>query len=84
MKVFDCQEMPNNIKTAFFSFYEDPSIQNDVYVSWTVQEDDINYNDDNEFAIKRRLIDDYLIENGADQRKDSEYNGETVLINHWW
>jgi len=82
MKVFDCQSgMSDEVKKAFFSFYE---CGNDVYVTWTVQEDDTEYDGDDEFAVNRRLVDAWLMENGAEGRAEDKYNGETVLINHWW
>jgi hypothetical protein len=84
MKVFDSQwnpGMPDDVKAAFFSFYE---CGNDVLVYWTVQEDDSSYDSDDEFSIKRRLVDNWLIKNGAEPRQEGKYNGETVLIKHWW
>lgn len=89
MKVFDCWSepgMPDNVRSAFFDLHKDPPIGNDVYVEWTVEWDDTGYNSDNEFATKRRLVDQWLIENGAHGRDLSQdkYNGETVIIKHWW
>lgn len=87
MKVFDCQwgpGMPEDVKDAFFDLHRDPSVGNDVFVEWTVHEDDADYDDDNEWAARRRLVDSWLIANGAKDRLESEYNGETVLIKHWW
>lgn len=87
VKVFDCQwdpGMPDDVKEAFFDFHRDPFVGNDVYVDWTVHEDDTGYDDDNEWAIKRRLVDSWLLANGAEGRKEGEYHGETVLIKHWW
>lgn len=84
MKVFDCQwnpGMPEDVRAAFFSFYE---CGNDAYVTWTVQEGDTEYDSDTESSVNRRLVDKWLIENGAEPRQDGKFNGETVLINHWW
>ena len=82
MKVFDCQwdpGMPEDVKKAFFSFYE---CGNDTYVEWIVHEDDSTYVE--EENLSRRLVDAWLIANGAEDRKEGKYNGETVLIKHWW
>lgn len=82
MKVFDCQwdpGMPEDVKEAFFEFYE---CGNDAYVTWTVQEDSIESN--SEWAAKKSLVDNWLITNGAEPRQEGTYNGETVLIKHWW
>ena len=85
MKVFNCQwdpGMPDDVKDAFFSFYE---CGNDVYVTWTVQDDDTGYDDNDPRSVSRRLVDDWLIDNGAVGRTpESPYHGETVLIKHWW
>ena len=87
MKVFDSQwgpGMPENIKEAFFDIYRDRHTGNDVFVKWIVHEDDTEYDDDSEWNAKRRLVDSWLIANGAGDRKEGAYNGETVLIKHWW
>jgi hypothetical protein len=73
--------MPEDIQNAFFSSCE---CGNDTYVKWIVQEDDSSYDDDSETSIKRRLVDKWLIENGADPRQEGKFNGENVLIKHWW
>jgi len=88
MKVFDSQwdpGMPKDVKNAFFDLHRDMGVGNDTFVDWTVQWDDSDYDADNEWAAKRRLVDDWLIANGAVGRtKESPYEGETVLIKHWW
>lgn len=87
MKVFDCQwdpGMPEDVKRAFFDLHSDPRVGNDVFVEWTVHWDDTGYDDDDEWASKRRLVDAWLIANGAADRAEGKYNGETVLIKHWW
>jgi len=90
MKVFDCQwdpGMPEDVRRVFFKLTE---VGNDVYVSWTVQEDgscdDIDGDDDfAEYVKNRKIVDTWLIENGAERRSEkSPYNGETVIIKHWW
>jgi hypothetical protein len=86
MKVFDCQwdpGMPKDVKKAFFEITE---TGNDVYVSWTVQADGSYSDDDTDEITKNlKLVDNWLIENGAEGRSEqSPYDGETVLIKHWW
>lgn len=83
MKVFDCQwdpGMPEDVKEAFFSFYE---CGNDVWVKWTIQ-DEIFKDENSEWALKKKKVDAWLIKNGAEPAKDENSKGETVLIKHWW
>jgi hypothetical protein len=89
MKVFDCQwnepKMPEDVKRAFFDLHREDGVGNDVYVEWEVQWDDVDYDSDDEFAVKRRLLDNWLLEHGAMGRQlNGGYHGETVLIKHWW
>lgn len=81
MKVFDCQYdpgMPDDVKMAFFSFYE---CGNDTYVEWTVQSVAPDADVD---RAQRKAIDDWLIDHGALGSRDDDHEGETVLIKHWW
>lgn len=91
MKVFDCQwdpGMPEDVKKAFFDFAEwgHPTAHNDVYIKWTVERDYDQYdNPEDEQGQNLRLVDKWLMENGAQGRSELEkYEGETVLIKHWW
>lgn len=96
MKVFDCQwdpGMPDDVKEAFFSFYRDSNVYNDVFVEWTIQDErfstkekpDRNLHDENsEHALNKKKVDAWLIEHGAKAAKDDDSEGETVLIKHWW
>ena len=34
MKVFDCQDMPDDVRKAFFNYYKGTGVGNDVYVLW--------------------------------------------------
>jgi hypothetical protein len=85
MKVFDCQwdpGMPDDVKEAFFSFFE---CGNDVIVSWTVHDERFSPEDENtEWFIKKKKVNDWLVEHGAKPAKDEDSEGETVLIKHWW
>lgn len=67
-KVFDCQNMPENIKDAFFNTC-DNQYGNDCYVDWYF---DIGPRDDG-----KNIVSKWLLENGA-------ILGDKVLINHWW
>lgn len=55
MKVFDCQDMPNDIKKIFFELYTDRG--NDVYIKHAL-------GDDNSYEEYKR-VDGWLIENKA-------------------
>jgi hypothetical protein len=87
MKVFDCQTgMPKDVKEAFFDLHADPAVGNDVFVQWTVEWDEEDYDADDEWSAKIRLVDKWLMANGARGRniENHEYEGELVLIKHWW
>lgn len=73
MKVFDCQDMPRDLRREFFRLWD--SKGNDVFVEWTLGDSD----DD----VSKR-IDEWLIANGAESAKDESSEGETVLIKYWW
>jgi len=75
MKVFNCQNMPNKVKEAFFKASEDTG--NDCYIKWYIK----GNSDRSEYQI---LVDDWLIANGAEDAPDEETSGEEVLIQHWW
>lgn len=83
MKVFDCQDMPEDAKEAFFdieSFNDGRS--NDSYVCWTIGELAYGWKDEKTDEEKKhcqniQLVDVWLLEHGA---KDHE----EVLVKHWW
>lgn len=76
MKVFDCQDMPENLREKFFEFYSDYGKSNDSCVTW-----EIGSNSEPEETEK--LIDMWLVLNGAD-RATEDNCGEEVLIRYWW
>jgi len=78
MKVFDCQDMPQDIRDLFYSFYE---CGNDVWVSWGIAD---SVDDGSEAAKQRKKIDDWFVANGADPAPDENSSGETILVNYWW
>jgi hypothetical protein len=70
MKVFDCQEMPDDIRKMFF----DVSVAlNDSYVEYLIE--DPRW--ESEWSASYIAINNWLIANGA------ELN-EKVIISHWW
>jgi len=86
MKVFDSQwdpGMPKDVKKAFFDHFRDTGTGNDVYVTWAIQ-DEVFKDENSEWALNKKKVDDWLIANGADAAKDDKSEGETVLIKHWW
>lgn len=86
MKVFDCQwdpGMPEDVKEAFFKIFDRTS--NDVFVEWQIANEKFSAADENsEWAQRKKLLDTWLITNGADGPKNDDSSGETVLIKHWW
>lgn len=79
MKVYCSQwgepPMPEDVKRAFFELHSDPNPGNDVFVQYSVA--DCAYEEGNEWSALYKLLDDWLLANGA-------VVGETVLIKHWW
>lgn len=78
-KVFDCQDMPPDVRTYFFELHE---ASNDTYVSHEVFAPTfLDEADDGTEQIlpceDYSIVDAWLLENGA-------FVGEYVLINHWW
>jgi hypothetical protein len=76
MKVFDCQDMPENIRQMFFELCESG---NDCYVDWT-----INGTTDEYITDEEKAIDAWLISNGANGAPSEDDSGEDILIRHWW
>ena len=89
-KVFDCQEMPENIRKIFFDRYGRSA--NDVFVSvWVLEagkpeSEDTGTEIIGEYMtslgryIKNRgdyPVQDWLFDNGANE-------SEEVLVRHWW
>jgi len=72
-KVFDCTDMPDKVRNAFYARASERGAGNDCYVDWDVN--DSGYGDEEDAQIL--LIDDWLIENGA-------LVAEQVIIKHWW
>lgn len=79
MKVFDCQHgMPNDVKTALFNIFD--CAGNDVYVDYTIADSIWEEDEGHDY----KLLDKWLIENGAEGPANDKSEGETVLIKHWW
>lgn len=57
MKVFDCQDMPDNVRKLLYDMYDNG---NDTYVSHIMGESDEKY----------MLVDKWLIENGAEPKSE--------------
>ncbi len=86
MKVFDCQwnpGMPKDVKKAFFDVCKSRNYGNDVWISWTINDEAFD-DEDSEWAKNKRKVDSWLIENGAEPAINKNTEGETVLIKHWW
>ena len=78
MKVFNCQDMPEEIKRIFFEL--NLGTGNDCYVQWNPElhmeaEDEFGIED--EIVKKYKIVQKWLIDNGSAE-------DEEVLINHWW
>lgn len=87
MKVFDCQDMPDDIMKIFFDQNE---CGNDCLVYYTVnwlrqaEQEDVEMGLTYELSeeekleeLKAKMLDDWFIENGA-------LNDERIVVSHWW
>lgn len=78
-KVFNCQDMPEDIKDMFFERNSDPSHGNDCYVDWYIKGTKEEY-----MSPEEKAIDAWLIANGANDAPSENDSGEEVIISHWW
>lgn len=72
LKIFDCQDMPKEVKQHFFEIYRYSGVGNYCYVDYNVA--DSIWGEDEGYSYK--LVDEWLIENGAEKT-------ESVIIKHW-
>lgn len=73
LKVFDCYNMPSDLRDRFFDVHD--WLSHDSFVFWTVKEN--VYDDDNDFD---HLMDEWLVSSGAEGPKEEGKSGERVLI----
>lgn len=71
-KLYDCQQMPEEIKQEFFLMTEDYSPN--VYVGWDVLPASTG---DRDIDTATHRVNRWLRQHGANE-------GEAVLIKHWW
>jgi hypothetical protein len=79
IKIFDCHDMPQKVLVAFRDFCNQP----EKYTDWNI------WNKRNDFSrtkpiLSKLVVDDWLVENGAEYPKDDCAFGEAVLIRWWW
>ena len=77
MKVFDCENMPRDIASIFRSIVD---AERGCYIKWTIGrfKPDWRYEGGKNYTI----VDNWLIENGADPIITDIYDGEEVLIKY--
>ncbi len=78
MKVFDCQDMPDDVRESFFDYCASGnSLGNDCYVDWysgdIVEEDE----EQNPYSRNFSKVVTWLVSQGATV-------DEHVIIKHWW
>lgn len=80
LKVFNCQQMPGDIRDIYFEEANDPeSHGNDCYIDWYIE-----HPSDPHISENKKIINQWLVDNGADAALDENSSGEKVLIRHWW
>ena len=79
MKVFDCQDqMDDDVKKALFRIYDHTG--NDCFIDYTIADSVWEEDEGHDY----KLLDKWLIENGAEGPREDGEVGETVLIKFWW
>lgn len=71
MKVFDCQQMPQEVRDALFKV---SNVGNDCAIEWYLDKDDEDY----ELLEETKVVQNWLLQNGA------SYEDDSVMIKHWW
>ncbi len=79
MKVFDCQDMPEDLRRKFMDMWE---YGNNSFVRWTIA--DSIYDEEDEGCRDTKEVDDWLITNGATPAPGEHQSGEEVIILYWW
>lgn len=78
VKMLDCQDMPDDVRSAFMECYE--CVGNDCIVTWQgwdADETDSGWDPDDEDAKRMRFVNAWLKEQGIQ-------HGEKIVIKHWW
>jgi hypothetical protein len=70
-KVFDCNQMPRDVRSIFIEWTE--GISNDVYVAWDIKDGFI----DEDQKEKYNKVSQWLRDNGATEE-------DTIIVSHWW
>jgi hypothetical protein len=70
-KVFDCQNMPEDIKQLFFDLGADMCLSNGSCYEW-------HFEKNSDLTTESKQIQDWLLNNGA------ELKDKSVLIRYWW
>jgi hypothetical protein len=85
MKVFDCQDMSDDVKSKYFRHYRIAGIEtyNGSYLGWDIA-DEVFDDESSEWAVCKKAVDAWLITNGANAPKFEDDAGEEVLIRYWW
>lgn len=73
-KVFDCQDMPDDVREAIFDLFMDNNAGNDCYVDYTVG---VPMCEVDTLSCSEITLNDWLVSQGAQPV-------EHVLIKHWW
>lgn len=80
MKVFDCQDMPDDVREKFFGLCSGGNgVGNDCYISHWVAPTMVTRASTGETEVDEdhTIVDDWLLANGACEH-------EHVIIQHWW
>jgi hypothetical protein len=88
MKVFECMDMPDNIRKILFKLTEHIG-GNDCYVMYTIHNEDfsqldMNKPDNIKWVSDKNALDNWFIENGANSAKDENSEGEDIIVSRWW
>lgn len=78
MKVFDCQDMPDDLRHQFFEKERGGLGRgNRCYISWYIAAN-------RDPTLTEQAVDEWLVSQGASGPPNEDSEGEHVLIKHWW
>jgi len=86
LKVFDCQEMPPEVRRMWFDHHHDAMVHtyNGSYLGWTIADEIFDEETPAEWAQRKTEIDAWLISQGAEAPPNEDESGEEVLVHYHW
>lgn len=88
-KVFYYEKMPQDVQQAFYEcvYEHNPQLHNGCYFQWEIKGEPLFDADDENYDFKmqyQEMVDQWLIDNGAEDAPDDYTSGELLLISFSW